>query len=63
MARKREDLHKHTLYFRTGDWEKLESAYPGISTSIVVRNIISNFVDKIEGQPPIININLGEINL
>ena len=43
-----ENLKKHTLHLRTGDWDYLESVYKrdGIPTSLVIRKIISNVVDK-----------------
>lgn len=42
------DIQKHTLNLRSGDWDYIESMYKpnGISTSVVVRTMISNFVDK-----------------
>jgi hypothetical protein len=42
------DLKKHTLHLRDGDWDFLESAFKpnGIPTSVAVRTIISNYVDK-----------------
>jgi len=42
------DLQKHTLNLREGDWDFLESIFRpnGIPTSVAVRTIISNYVDK-----------------
>lgn len=44
----RDDISKHTLNLRSGDWDYIESIYKarGIPTSIIVRSLISNFVDK-----------------
>lgn len=50
MPKKREDLRKHTLHLRNGDWEKLEEAHPTIPTAVVIRTIVGNYVDKIEGK-------------
>lgn len=40
-------LQKHTLNLRRGDWDYIESVFDprGISTSLVIRTLISNFVD------------------
>ena len=45
-------LEKKTLYFRTGDWDFLESMMRpnGIATSVAIRSIISSFVDKKRAQ-------------
>lgn len=43
-----DELQKHTLHLRKGDWDRLRSLFPEISTSLVIRKIISNFIDKDE---------------
>jgi hypothetical protein len=42
-----ENLQKKTLHFRVGDWDFIESVSRpnGIPTSLVIRNIISQWVD------------------
>ncbi len=42
------DFHKVTLNLRPGDWDYIESIYKpnGIATSLVVRTLVSNFVDE-----------------
>lgn len=45
-----EDLTKHTLHLREGDWDRLRSIFPEIPTSLVIRRIISNFVDRDQTQ-------------
>lgn len=46
------DIKKHTLNLRAGDWDYIESMFKpnGIATSVAVRTIISNFVDKKRGE-------------
>jgi hypothetical protein len=41
-------LQKHTLHLREGDWDYLESMFKpnGISTSVAIRTMVSNFVDR-----------------
>lgn len=65
------DLQKHTLYLREGDWDYLESLFrqSGIATSLVIRTLVSNYVDKKrkEYEPqasemPHLDINLGDRN-
>ena len=43
-----DDISKHTLNLRSGDWDFIESIYKprGIATSIIVRSIIARFVDE-----------------
>lgn len=43
-----QDLQKHTLNLRKGDWDYLESICRpnGISTSLAVRTLISQYVDQ-----------------
>lgn len=57
------DLRKHTLNLREGDWDYLESICKpqGISTSEVVRVLVSNYVDKKRAQetPP----DFDDVNL
>jgi len=49
MARPSEnELQKHTLNLRAGDWEALASYYPDIPTSNVVRMLVSRYVEQIE---------------
>ena len=40
------DLQKHTLNLRRGDMEKLRVLYPGQEPSVVLRRIVSGFIDK-----------------
>ena len=55
MARKT-DLQKHTLHLRRGDWDFIETVGGpnGIATSVIIRTIVSNFVDERRGteHPP-----------
>lgn len=57
------DLQKHTLNLRSGDWDEIEAwAKPeGLSTSEVVRILVSNFVDKRRKQLP--QVNTSEIDI
>lgn len=40
------ELQKHTLNLRRGDMEKLRLLYPGQEPSVVLRRIVSGFIDK-----------------
>lgn len=42
------DITKHTLNLRAGDWDFIESIFKprGVATSIVVRSLISKYVDE-----------------
>lgn len=41
------NTHKHTMHLRTGDWDYIESIFKphGIATSVVIRTLVSNYVD------------------
>lgn len=46
MARvKTEELKKHTLNLRDGDMERLAELFPRFHPSVMVRRIVSKFVD------------------
>lgn len=42
------NLQKHTLHLRAGDWDYLESICKpnGVPTSLAVRTLVSEFVDR-----------------
>lgn len=61
MPKSSEELTKHTLFLRAGDFEKLRDFYPSTPTSQVVRKIISKVVDNLE-TPSVVDANV-EINL
>lgn len=42
------DIQKHTLHLRTGDYEKIATYVPDLPTALVIRRIISRFVDNLE---------------
>lgn len=47
MARvKSEELKKHTLNLRDGDMEALAELFPRFHPSVMVRRIVSKFVDR-----------------
>ena len=47
MARnKTEELKKHTLNLRDGDMEALAALFPKFHPSVMVRKIVSKFIDR-----------------
>lgn len=47
MARKKvEELKKHTLNLREGDMEALAELFPRYNPSVMVRKIVSKFIDQ-----------------
>lgn len=44
--KKSEELTKHTLHLRAGDFDRLKALFPDIGASIVIRNLVSNFLDR-----------------
>ena len=60
---KTEELKKHTLNLRDGDVETIAHLFPNKSPSVVIRKIISKFVDSClagqeERKVPVPPINL-----
>lgn len=42
----REDLTKHTLHLRRGDADRIRSLFPDLGYAVVIRTLVSNFLDK-----------------
>lgn len=52
MARgKTEELQKHTLNLRAGDMEALEQLFPRHPASVMVRRVVSKFIDNLRNVP------------
>lgn len=52
MARKKvEELKKHTLNLRDGDMEALAELFPRYNPSVMVRKIVSKFIDQTRQVP------------
>ena len=52
MARKKvEELKKHTLNLREGDMEALAELFPRFNPSVMVRKIVSRFIDQTRQVP------------
>jgi hypothetical protein len=53
------ELQKHTLNLRKGDVEAIADAYASSSVpaSVVIRTIIANFVDRLNGPPPKVELD------
>ena len=52
MARKKvEELKKHTLNLRDGDMEALAELFPRFNPSVMVRKIVSKFIDQTRQVP------------
>ncbi len=45
----KENLHKHTLNLREGDYERIQDAFAerNLGAAVVIRHIVSKFVDQI----------------
>ena len=56
----RDDITKHTLNLRAGDWNFLESMFrpKGVPTSIIIRTLISQYVDKHRAGEPVTKLNV-----
>ena len=63
MARsKTEELKKHTLNLREGDMEALAELFPKFQPSVMVRRIVSKFVDQVRNVPEE-DVDLPDIHL
>lgn len=52
MGRKKaEELKKHTLNLREGDMEALAELFPRFNPSVMVRRIVSRFIDQTRKVP------------
>jgi len=43
-----DQLTKHTLNLRKGDYERLRALFPDIGAAVIIRKIVSKFLDKTE---------------
>ena len=59
--RKKNDLQKHTLFLKAGDYARMQAAYPEVGAAAVIRKLINVHLSKID--PPIdtTKIKAGEI--
>lgn len=59
------NLKKHTLHLREGDWDYLESlgAPAGVSTSQIVRTLVSRFVDEQKEKEQMPDTSKFKVNL
>lgn len=55
-----EALQKHTLNLREGDMDKLRDLVPDLAPAVLIRLIVSTFVDRHEG---VATINLAELDV
>jgi hypothetical protein len=55
-----EKLRKHTLNLRDGDYERLQALWPDVGAAVIIRRIISSFLDREENNRSSSNI---EVNL
>lgn len=63
MARpKTEDLQKHTLNLRRGDLAAIKALYPKHDASVMLRRIVSKFVDQVQKVPEN-DVKVSDINL
>jgi hypothetical protein len=58
MARS-EELQKHTLNLRAGDMDRLRDLFPDIPPSNMIRTIVSRYVDDLEGQRSLPNVEVS----
>jgi len=46
----KDDFQKHTLNLRRGDWEKLSTFYPEVPVAIIIRKLVSRYIEQIEAR-------------
>lgn len=56
---KSEELQKHTLNLRAGDMDRLRDFFPDIPPSNMIRTIVSRYVDDLEGQTKLPNVEVS----
>jgi hypothetical protein len=59
----REHLQKHTLNLRPGDYDYLTDVFGphSIPVSVVIRKIISKYVDQLKRKEGPLNLDLGDM--
>ena len=56
------EWQKHTLNLNPGDWDRLADLCPDVPVSVIIRRLISTFIDQIEKNGASINATV-EIKL
>ena len=57
MTKKSEEpLQKHTLLLFEGDYERLQTMYPDVGASVVIRKVVREFIDR-QHPPAIVPIH------
>ena len=54
-----EELSKHTLNLRRGDYETIREAFPSTGAAVVIRKIVSDFADQLS--PPVTEAELAKL--
>jgi len=59
------DTQKHTLHLREGDWDYIESLFKpnGIATSVVIRTLVSRYVDQKRQEYEPMSSDMTKINI
>lgn len=56
--KKGRSLQKHTLNLFEGDWERLSSLLPEADTSAVIRALVRDTIERLEGETPNVKVDL-----
>jgi len=55
---KNEELQKHTLNLRKGDFELIGDFFPDLGASRIIRTVVSRYVDELEGDSTQANVEV-----
>lgn len=53
------NISKHTLNLREGDYDKLRDAFPDVGAAVIIRRIVSKFVDELDRGMTPTNLQIG----
>ena len=53
-----QDTSRHNILLRDGDFGYLKAAYPSLSATAVVRQLVSRHVDTLRSQQPEITVHI-----
>lgn len=59
----KQELSKHTLWLRAGDFKKLGEYYPLQGSSLIIRTLVAKHIEKLEARVTDAPINTLEIDV
>lgn len=57
------DFQKHTLHLFSGDYARLQDAYPDVGAAAIIRKLVHTHLDKINPPVNLNKVKTGDLNV